>query len=105
MITKSKATTSPEAIGDVLSPLMAQLTSAKRPSSDDVGQVWRKLVGAKAARHSRPTSLRHGELLVAVDTSAWLWHLTMQRPRLLEGLRAAWGPTHVTSIRLRIHTT
>lgn len=103
MITKSKASSTPEAIGDVLSPLMARLTTAKRPSSDEVGRVWRTLVGAKAARHSRPTSLRQGELLIAVDASAWLWNLTLQRPRLLTGLQAALGPEQVTTIRLRIH--
>lgn len=91
-----------QAIGDVLSPLMAQLAAVKRPTVEEIERVWRRLVGVKAARHSYPTSLRHGELLVAVDTSAWLWNLSFQRARLVEGFRATWGQDLVTTIRLRI---
>ena len=101
---RSATSSAPQAISDVLSPLMTQLTATKRPTADEVGRLWRRVVGAKAARHSRPTSFRLGELLVAVDTSAWLWNLSLQRPKLLKGFRAAWGPDLVTSIRLRITT-
>lgn len=92
----------PRTVRELLTPLVAQLTASKRPSADEVAQVWRKLVGPRAARHSHPTSLRRGELLIAVDTSVWLWNLSLQRPRLLEGLQAAWGADTVTSIRLRM---
>ncbi len=94
----------PQRVGDVLSPLMTRLAGAKRPTADEVGRLWRRVVGRRAAQHSHPTSLRHGELLIAVDTSAWLWNLSLQRPKLLEGFRAAWGPDLVTTIRLRITT-
>ena len=94
----------PQPIGDVLSPLMTRLAEAKRPTADEIGRLWRRLVGAQAAQRSRPTSLRRGELLVAVDTSAWLWSLSLRRPKLLAGFRAAWGPEQVTAIRLRIRT-
>lgn len=94
----------PQRISEVLSPLMVQLTEAKRPTADEVGRLWRRLVGTQAAQHSHPTSLRRGELLVAVDTSAWLWHLSLRRPKLLSGFHAAWGPDSIATIRLRIKT-
>lgn len=94
--------TGPERVQAILSPLVAQLTVAKRPSADAVAALWRRLVGPQAARHSRPTSLRQGELMIAVDASVWLWNLSLQRPRLLEGFRAAWGREAVTTIRLRM---
>ncbi|OGX38970.1 MAG: hypothetical protein A3C53_03605 [Omnitrophica WOR_2 bacterium RIFCSPHIGHO2_02_FULL_68_15] len=102
-ITKRRPST-PQRISDVLSPLLTQLVEAKRPTADEVGRLWRRIVGAKAAKHSHPTSLRHGELMIAVDASPWLWHLTLRRPKLLEGFRATWGPDQVTTIRLRIKT-
>ncbi len=89
-------------VQDLVSPLVARLAAAKRPSADEVSALWRKLVGSKAAHHSHPTSLRGGELMVAVDTSTWLWNLSLQRPRLLEGCQAAWGADTVTMIRLRM---
>lgn len=92
----------PRRVNEILSPLITQLTVAKRPSAEEVAQVWRRLVGPQAAKHSQPTSLRRGELLVAVDTSAWLWNLSLQRQRLVEGLQMAWGGEAVTIIRLRI---
>lgn len=89
-------------VQELVSPLVARLAAAKRPSADEVAALWRKLVGTKAARHSHPTSLRGGELMVAVDASTWLWNLSLQRPRLLEGCQAAWGAATVTMIRLRM---
>ena len=89
-------------VEEILTPLIAQLTVAKRPTADEAAKLWRRLVGPTAAKHSQPTSLRRGELLVVVDTSAWLWNVSLQRPRLLEGLQAAWGSEAVTAIRLRI---
>jgi len=90
---------------DLLSPLVARLTVAKHPSAEEVDRLWRKLVGSKAARHSHPTSLRRGELLVAVDASVWLWNLSFQRQRLVEELQAAWGPETVAAIRFRMKSS
>ena len=94
----------PRQIHEILSPLVGKLTVARRPSAEEADQVWRKLVGRKAASHSRPRALRGGELMVAVDSSVWLWHLSLQRQRLLEGLRAAWGQEAVSTIRLRMRS-
>jgi len=100
-----RATKHPQRMRDLLSPLVAHLTVARRPSAEEVDQLWRKLVGSKAARHSRPTSLRRGELLVAVDTSVWLWSLSFQRQRLVEELQAAWGHETVSAIRFRMKSS
>lgn len=100
--TKRRSAAAPQRISDVLSPLLTRLAGAKRPMADDVKRFWRRVAGAQAAKHSHPTSLRDGELIVAVDASPWLWYLTLRRPKLLEGFRTTWGPDHVTTIRLRI---
>lgn len=92
----------PQRVEAILAPLITALTVTKRPSADEVAQLWRRLVGPRAARHSRPTSLRRGELLVAVENSVWLWNVTLQRQQILEGLRAAWGAEAVTALRCRI---
>lgn len=92
----------PQTIRELVTPLVARLTVSKRPSAEEVAASWRRLVGPRAARHSQPTSLRSGELLVAVDTSVWLWNLSLQRHQLLEGLQAAWGAETITAIRLRM---
>ena len=94
----------PHAVRDLLTPFLAQVTATSRPSAEEVARRWRQLVGAQAARHSQPTSLRGGELRVAVDTSAWLWNLSLQRPTLVRALQAAWGPEAVTVIRLRMRS-
>ena len=95
-------TAATQRVHDLVAPLVARLAAAKRPSADEVTTLWRALVGPKAAKHSHPTSLRSGELLVAVDASTWLWNLSLQRPRLLEGCQAAWGAETITTIRLRM---
>ena len=100
---KTAAQRAPRRVEEILSPLMARMTVARRPSADEVAALWRQLAGPRAAQHSRPTSLRQGELLVTVDSSVWLWNLSLQREALLKGLQAAWGMDAVSAIRLRIH--
>ncbi|MBI4313503.1 MAG: DUF721 domain-containing protein [Candidatus Omnitrophica bacterium] len=93
---------SPQPLKDILNPLMKRWADEKRPGAEDIRRMWRKLVGTKAAQHSCPTSLRKGELLVAVDTSVWLWNLSLRRGEFLKELQASWGSDSVQSVRFKI---
>lgn len=92
----------PQPLKELLNPILKRWADEKRPGAEQIQDSWKKVVGARAAQHSRPTSLRKGELLVAVESSVWLWNLSLKRAEYLEKLQTLWGPEIVRSVRLKI---
>ena len=72
------------------------------PTSDEIGAVWKEVAGPKAFAHSRPASLRKKRLVVAVDGSAWLYELTLQKGDLLKGLKKHMGSDKIEQLQFRI---
>jgi len=64
--------------------------------------VWERAAGARAATHSAPVSLRRARLIVNVDTSSWLYELTMRRPEIMRRLGGKIGGRAVKTIQFRI---
>lgn len=61
----------------------------KKLTGGDVGRIrgaWKSLLGEDDAMHAVPVSLKGGKLLVDVDSSVWIQHLTMKKKSILEGL-------------------
>ena len=67
--------------------------------------TWPELVGDAVAAHSRPRSLRDGELVVAVDEPAWATQLRWLESDLLVRLGEVLGEGVVQSIDVRVRRT
>ena len=63
--------------------------------------AWPEIAGPAAAR-SRAEAVEEGVLRVAVDSSGWLHHLTLDEPALLARCRAAVPTTALRAIRFRL---
>lgn len=63
---------------------------------------WEKIVGRVIAHHAQPVSLRGKNLVVAVDSSAWMQQLSMLKPELLAKLDAGLGAGAVRTIVFKI---
>lgn len=59
-------------------------------------------MGQKAARHSWPIALSKGMLMVAVDSSGWMYTLSQKRQELLEGLAELLGMHQIKGLSFRI---
>ena len=73
----------PQRIKSVVEGLMKNLTGG------DMGRIrtaWKSLLGEEDAMHAVPVSLRGGKLLVDVDSSVWIQHLTIKKESILVGL-------------------
>lgn len=68
-------------------------------------EVWREVVGAPAARNTRPVLVRRGELLVSVSSSTWAQELSLMRNQLLARLNARLGGEVIHSIRFAVDPT
>jgi predicted nucleic acid-binding Zn ribbon protein len=62
---------------------------------------WEGIVGAEVAGFSRPVRLRHGELLIEADSTAWATQLRLLSRQLLDRIRADVGPELVTRLVVR----
>ena len=91
----------PEEIKGVIERVLGRLEGVGKAEEKDILSIWECAVGKRAARHTQPASLRKGILTVAVDGSAWLYQLTMEKRGLLEGLRAKLGQK-IDDIKFRI---
>ncbi len=68
----------------VVDDVMRKLTPGNMES---VRERWDIILGEEIAMHSVPVSIKEGKLLVVVDSSPWLQHLTMKKKDILGKLR------------------
>jgi predicted nucleic acid-binding Zn ribbon protein len=91
-----------KAISDVLKETMKKLSSPSRPSEEDISALWGAAAGSDAARHSKPVAIKRSELIVEVDSSGWLYELTLRKKAALKNLEGKLGKKNLKNIRLRI---
>jgi hypothetical protein len=60
---------------------------------------WDEIVGAEIACHTRPMSMNHGLLFVAVNSSVWCHHLMMMKESLIKKLNHFAQSKVVTDIK------
>lgn len=63
---------------------------------------WQDVVGAEAARASRPVSLRKGVLIIVTDAPVWKHHLELHKELLMDFINARHTEPIVTKIVIRI---
>ena len=86
----------------LLKTVIKALGPGGRVSEEEMAEAWEEAVGAQAATHSRPVSLRRGELIVNVDGSSWLYELTLKKRGITEKLTAKLRKGKLKNIRFRI---
>ena len=87
---------------DVLKNIINGITKKGGLTEEDVDAGWANVVGEKAARHSKPRSLKGSRLIVNVDDSSWLYELTIQKKEILDKLGAELKSKKIKEITLRI---
>ena len=83
------ARTQPVPVGDIIGATMKQLTERHQQLAVVDFPTWKRIVGARTARHAQPTVLRRGRVTVRAHDSALLYELSLRSPELLAGLREA----------------
>lgn len=90
-------------IGTALAALVRQLDSQKQSRTGRLEDDWERLAGRVVAAHTRPGPLVREELVVYVDSSAWLSQLHRTgRSTLLAALQKEFGPALIRRLRLQL---
>jgi len=78
-------------IKDVVSSVIDGLSRGKgrRPTLEEILNVWQKAVGLKASKHTRPSSLRAGRLTVNVEGAPWLYEMNLRQEETKQKLKKA----------------
>lgn len=91
----------PEPLGILLKHVVSGL-GRKRLTQDRVRRAWKAVVGKRAKAHTLPVSLKKGTLSINVDSSAWLYELTLKRREILKKLDSKIKGNKIRLIRFRI---
>jgi predicted nucleic acid-binding Zn ribbon protein len=92
----------PERIDGIIKSIVERLGEEARPTSEGIGAIWKEMAGDKAARHTKPASLRKKRLIINVDGSSWLYELTLKKEFLLGELKKKLGEDTIKELQFRI---
>jgi predicted nucleic acid-binding Zn ribbon protein len=71
-------------------------------TEEDLHRAWLAAVGKKAVKHTKPRTLRKLRLVVNIDSSTWLYELTLKKKDILKKLEEELGAKKIKDIRFRI---
>ncbi len=74
-----------QTIKDVIADVLEGL-KVKKESKDAPEQLLRRVLRKKEIEHTKFRYFHKGVLGITVDSSAWLYQLNLQKPKLLEKL-------------------
>lgn len=92
--------TDPQRLGAVVAGYINDRGWRRPLNEARVFAEWEQLVGAEVAAHSRPVSLRAGELRVAAESTAWATQLRLLSGTVLARLVAELGPDVVHKLHI-----
>jgi len=81
-----------EAIKDTVANVLKKLSAKKSDTQDDNPEEWlKKVLTKKELEHIKFKYFKKGLLGVSVDSSSWLYMLSLKKEGLLKGLRKCSG--------------
>ncbi|MEN6450463.1 MAG: DUF721 domain-containing protein [Thermoguttaceae bacterium] len=99
---RSQGPRGPQAIGELLSELMARRGYGRVQSAANYEAAWREAAGPLVAQYTRPGQLRRGTLEVIVAHSALVQELGFQKQKLLESLARLLPDDGIENLRFRV---
>lgn len=85
-------------ICSILLPLYKDLGLEEKLILQEIESKWHVFFGSPLSLHTCPVDLQEGELLINVDSPAWLQQLKFMQPMIIQKL----GEYPVKSIKLRL---
>ncbi len=92
----------PEEIGLIISQVIKKLDTKTHGSIEEIVQAWQNAVEAKAISHTKPVAIKKNILTIEVDSSTWLYFLSLKKKNILESMKKILGKGKIKDIRFRI---
>lgn len=75
-------------VGSLLPSILNELGIEDAVTLRRIRKNWREIIGAPICEHTYPRDLKEGELLIVVDSHAWLSELRLIRESILDRLKS-----------------
>ncbi|HAZ10715.1 MAG: hypothetical protein A2047_00795 [Omnitrophica bacterium GWA2_41_15] len=92
----------PEEIGLIISQVIKKLDTKTHGSIEEIVQAWHNAVEAKAISHTKPVAIKKNILTIEVDSSTWLYMLSLKKKNTLLKMQKALGKEKIKDIRFRM---
>jgi predicted nucleic acid-binding Zn ribbon protein len=89
-------------IGDILSKSVGALAGRADLELLSLWETWTEAVGEEVACHTRPKAFKGTLLLVTVDSSVWMHHLSMMKHEIIARINKKLGEETLREIRFSI---
>jgi predicted nucleic acid-binding Zn ribbon protein len=99
---KRKKGKRPEGIGGIISQVIKKLDTKTHGSRQEIVEAWQKAVEPRAASHTRPVAIKKNILTIEVDSSTWLYFLSLKKKNIMENMKKALSKGKIEDIRFRI---
>ncbi|MFC1667105.1 DciA family protein [Candidatus Omnitrophota bacterium] len=97
-----RKTKKPEEIKGILNKVIGKIEKQNPGRKEKILGAWQRIVGGKAASHSRPVSIRRKVLTIEMDSSTWLYTLNLKRKSILKDIKKELEEYKIENIRFRI---
>ena len=74
-------------IKDITKSVIKDLTKKKQTKADRVRTAWKRSVAKRFYKHTQPASFRRKRLVIDVDSSSWLYELTIHKEKIKARLK------------------
>lgn len=89
-----------ERIKDIIPQVIDNLSSGRQETRTRVYRLWQNMSNKKILQHTVVAGLHKGELVIHVDSPAWLFQMNLQKRKILEKLKEE--IPELSQIRFRI---
>lgn len=89
-------------IKGILGTVINKIQTKNRGVKKDILAIWNNLTGDNTSRHAKPLMIKKKVLIVEVDSSAWLYELSLKKTILLREMQNKIGADKIHDIRFRM---
>ena len=99
---KRKKGDKPEDIGAILKQVIKKLDTKTHGAKEEFTNAWKKSTAQEAVFHTRPVAIKRKILTIEVDSSTWLYMLSLKKKGALDNMKKILGSDRIKDIKFRI---
>lgn len=97
-----KKTKKPEDISGILIKVLGKIEKQGPGKKERILEAWREAIGEKALLHSRPVGIKRNALIIEVDSSTWLYDLSLKKRNALKHIKGKLEEYKIEDIKFRM---
>nr|MBU1327912.1 DUF721 domain-containing protein [Candidatus Omnitrophota bacterium] len=92
----------PVDIRNIISQVIKKLDTKTHGQRGEIVQAWQDAIESKAIAHTKPVAIKKNILTIEVDSSTWLYMLSLKKKNTLLKMQKTLGKEKIKDIRFRM---